>query len=544
MHRRLNPELLAYILLAVVAFALRAVASSRSLLGHEEAVRALAAWGFVQGQAPEPSWPLSPALLGLQSLAFFLFGAGDLTARLLALLAGALIPLAFFPLRNILGKDKALVAAVISAFSPLWFFSSSLADGEAAGVLAVLAAVGMFLRYREARDALWLCGAACALGFGMTTGLSIWTLLGEGVILALILRGKLRSLEFKPGARFWIALGASFFLSSTLLFFYPPGFGLAADSLARWLSAIFGGRLSIRPLLILILYEPLLLLAAVWGRESYSLLAPAGFGLAVAILGGLTGPAGLLPVLLPLTILSASGLCELFRGFTREKFRLEEAVALGLTFCVGVWGFLGMASYTLVGDLRYLLVIAGAFVGVATILTVLGVMHGPSAPARVFLMLLLLVLSLWEVKLSRGLNFTPYVEDHLPRSQFTSPDVAEVLRSLRKLSSYRSGDPTALDLALVGEIPELRWYLRDFSGLKVVGEGQTLPEAEAIIVPAEESVFPGENYMGRRFRVREKCRIERLRGSQLLRWLLYREPIAPREGEKAILWVKTVGRRP
>ncbi len=538
MRNRLNLELLAYLFLAIASFALRAGAASQSLLGQDEALRALAAWKFVQGQMPEPSGPLSPALLGLQALVFFLFGAGDLTARLPAILAGALFPLAFFPLRHYLGKGKALLAAAISAFSPLWVFSSSLADGEAIATLAFLAALGAFLRYWETGSLPWLYGAACSLGLAAASGLSAWTLLGEGAILLALLRRSPESPGLRLEAGFWLALGASFFFSSTLFFFYPPGFGLAADTLAAWLSGLFSGRLSPQPLVALILYEPLLLLAVLWGEECSFLLALVGFGLLVASLEGFTGPAGFLPVLLPLTVLSASGLHNFFQKILREKFRLEEAVALGLTFCIGVWGFLGIAGYTVMGDFRYLLVVSGAFVGTATILAILGVVQGPRAPARVFASLLLLILLLWEARLSRGLNLTPYLEEHLPRCQLTSPDVREVVQSLRKLSSYRAGDPTALGVILAGRIPELEWYLKDFSNLKVIGKGQPLPEAEAIITPAGEAIVPGEDYRGRSFGVRRTCGIGELKGVRLLRWLLYREPLAPGDERKAILWVR------
>jgi len=535
----LTLELLAYIFLTLVALALRIGAASSRLLGQEEALRALAAWHFVQGQAPEPSWPLSPASLGLQSLAFSLFGAGDIAARLPAILAGGLIPLAFFPLRRVLGKDKALVAAAISAFSPLWIFSSSFADGEAIGALAALAALGAILWYWESRSFPWLYSAACALGLGMASGLSFWTITGEGLILAFLLREKIKPLEAKESTVFWLTLGASFLLTSTLLFFYPPGLGLAADSFALWLSSLFRGHFSLKPLVNFLLYEPLLILAAFWkGKDGLYLWALAGFGLAVAIFGGIEGPAGFLPILLPLTILSSFGLCNLFRHLTGEKFSIEELIAFGLSSCLGVWGFLGISAYTLYGALPYLLVFLGACIGIASTLIVLSLMRGLKAPYRVLILLLLTALSLGEIKLARGLNFSPYIEEHLPLCHITSLEVSEVVGSLRKLSSYRTGDPFTLKLALTGDIPELEWYLRDFSGLKVLGKSQPLPEAEVIIATAEEAFLPGESYFGRRFTVREECGVTGLKGLSLLRWLLYREPLVPRKGEEAILWVK------
>ncbi len=532
-------ELLAYIFLTLIALALRIGAASSRLLGQEEALRALAAWHFVGGQAPEPSWPLSPASLGLQSLAFFLFGARDIAARLPAVLAGGLIPLAFFPLRRVLGKDKALVAAAISALSPLWIFSSSFADGEAIGALAALAALGAILWYWESGSFPWLYAAACALGLGMASGLSFWTITSEGLILAFLFREKIKPLEARKGTGFWLALGTSFLLTSTLLFFYPPGLGLAADSLALWLSSLFSGHFSFKPLVNFLLYEPLLILVAFWGGKEWSYLWPlVGFGLAVAILGGIEGPAGFLPILLPLTILSSLGLCNLFRHLTGEKFSIEELIAFGLSSCLGVWGFLVISAYTLRGTFPYLLVIFGTCIGIATILVVLYLMRGPKATYKVVILLLLTALSLGEIKLARGLNFSPYVEEHLPLCHITSLEVSEVVGSLRRLSSYRTGDPFTLNLALVGNIPELEWYLRDFSGLKVLQQSQPLIEAEAIIAPAEEALSPGESYFGRHFTVREECRVTNLRGLGLLRWLLYREPLAPRKGEEAILWVK------
>ncbi|MCS7286780.1 MAG: glycosyltransferase family 39 protein [Anaerolineae bacterium] len=539
MPRIFTFEILAYLSLAFVSLVLRIWASSRHLLNQEEALRALAAWEFLQGQPPEPAWPLSPALMGLQTLVFFLFGPGDVAARLPAILAGALIPLAFFLFRHILGKERALVAAAFSAFSPLWIFSSSQADGEAIGVLAILVAVGAFLRFQETGNSLWLYGGACALGLGITSGLSVWTLAGEGIILAVLLRGKIKISELRVSHGFWIAFGASFFLSSTLFLFYPPGFGLVADSLALWLMSIFRGQLSFQPLLNLVLYEPLLILGALWGLERLYLLAPVIFGLLIAILGGFEGPAGFLPILLPLTVMAAYGLYDFIRILVRETFSPQGPVALVLTLCLGVWGFLGVTGYTVGGDTRYLLISVVALIGIVSILTFLGLMRGPEASVWVVLVFVLVASFLWEIKLARGLNFSPYVEEHLPRCQFTSSEVKEVKGSLRKLSSYRAGDPTALEVIVVGETPELRWYLKEFSALKVVEKGQILPVAEAIIALTEESISVGENFRGRRFAVRENCQIKTLKGFRLLRWLLYREPVAPREKEEAILWVKS-----
>lgn len=529
-------EFLAYLLLALISLLLRLGAASRSLLDHEEILRALAAWDFVRGQPPEPSRPLTPLFLGLQSLTFFLFGPVDITARLPAILAGAITPLAFALFRQVLGKGKALVAAAISALSPLWIFSSSQADGEAIGVLMILLAVGAFIRHLETKSLPWLYTAACALGLGMASGLSFWTLAGEGVILAVMLRGKTKLLETRANANFWIALGVSFFLGSTLLLFYPPGLGLAADSFAQWVSRLLDGHFSFSPLLTLILYEFLLLLAAVGARERYY-IAPAGFGLVVAALDGFTGPTGLLPILLPLTILSADGFCNLLRGLALQRFDLHGLITFGIIFCLAVLGFLGAASYTLLGDQRYLLITFGAAIGIASALIVLGLTHGPEASAQVFMVFLFLGSFLWEIKMARGLNFYPYIEEHLPRCRFTSPEVKEVADSLRKLSSYRTGDPNSLEVALMGEIPELMWYLRDLPVIKIE-ESQPLPQVEAIITPAEEPAPLGESFYGRRFAVREECGLKALKGHRFLRWLLYYEPVAPRVKAEAILWVK------
>lgn len=539
MRRNLTFEVLAYLSLTFVSLALRIWASSRHLLSQEEALKALATWEFLEGRPPEPAWPLSPALLGLQALVFFLFGPGDMAARLPTILAGALIPLAFFLFRQILGKERALVAAAFSAFSPLWIFSSSQADGEAIGVLAILVAAGAFIQFQETRNSLWLYGAACALGFGIASGLSVWTLAGEWIILMVMLRGKIKISELKGSPGFWIALGASFFLSSTLFLFYLPGFGLVADSLALWLMRIFRGQLSFQPLPNLVLYEPLLILGALWGLERLYLLALVIFGLLIAILGSFEGPAGFLPILLPLTVMAAYGLCDFIRILVRETFSPQGPVALVLTLCLGVWGSLGITGYTVGGDTRYLLISVMALIGIASILAILGLMRGPEASVWAILVLVLVASFLWEIKLARGLNFSPYVEEHLPRCQFTSSEVREVKDSLHKLSSYRAGDPTALEVILVGKMPELKWYLKDFPALRVAERGQSLPVAEAIITPPEESIYLGDNFKGRRFVVRENCQIKTLKGFRLLRWLLYREPIAPREKEEAVLWVKS-----
>ncbi|MDP9363873.1 MAG: glycosyltransferase family 39 protein, partial [Chloroflexota bacterium] len=118
-----------------VALALRLAGLDVRALGPDEASRAYDAWILYQGRPPLPGERLpetGPLFLLLQSLAFFLFGTTDVTARLMPALLGLGIVLLAFGLRPFVGRAAALGMAALAAFSPTLVFASRTATPEVA----------------------------------------------------------------------------------------------------------------------------------------------------------------------------------------------------------------------------------------------------------------------------------------------------------------------------------------------------------------------------------------------------------------------------
>ena len=140
-----------YLLLLVVAAALRLYALGARPLEAEEAQQAMAAWRFYQGQFQSLEG-YSPLLFYGDLLTFLLFGASDFWARLVPALFGiALVGLPYF-LRCWLGRAGALAAAALLAFSPSALFFSQSLEGEtavAACALVLLAALFGYLAKRK-----------------------------------------------------------------------------------------------------------------------------------------------------------------------------------------------------------------------------------------------------------------------------------------------------------------------------------------------------------------------------------------------------------
>ena len=113
----------------VVAAALRLPRLDGWALDVGEAARAYDAWVLFRGQpsATGEAIPDVGALLVLlEGMAFFLFGATDVTARLVSALAGLALVAVPFSLRRWVGGPAALGMAALAALSPTLVYASRI----------------------------------------------------------------------------------------------------------------------------------------------------------------------------------------------------------------------------------------------------------------------------------------------------------------------------------------------------------------------------------------------------------------------------------
>ena len=571
----LNVELCLYLLLGIGALWIRLAGLGTRPLTPTEAQWGLVALGFT----PESANPaVSPVWVALARMAFLLFGATDFTARLPAALAGGLIPLAFYPLRGVLGRREALLAAALAASSPLWVFASRNANGDILVTLAVLVALGAIAAYRQSRYAPWLYLAAASAGVAMVSGPAVYTFAAMGVVL--LMAGRVNPLGLLPrgesARKAALALAGGLFLAATALLFNPAGLGQGAEQLAVWAGG-FAEAGMLRRLLspvTLLLYEPLLTLLAVIALiplkgeseraavrpaplvTTKQLLACAAAGLGIQMLRGDSGPGAMLPVLLPLTVLAARGASKTWDALRRGEESSFVGYEVGVLLSVAVYVFLTLAGYSFTGMRAFGILALASTLALGGLLAAIGMWRGGREAAQVGIAAALAVALLWHVRLGWALNFGPLLHQrHLPLPEFTSPEVRDVVASLHRLSSYRTGDPDALRIGVglkptpTGDSPVLRWYvLREFpnavatvgAGLKpaLVGAGFKPAPTTAVIAPAGAEIPLGEGYRGRDFTLTVRWHPTSLRGRDFLRWLLYRDARGTVDEEKAVLWVK------
>ena len=140
----LTVERVGYIVVGLLAAALRFAQLGLRPLNEAEAVQALAALRFTDGalQAAPPG--TIPGLFTGNVVAFTLMGSGDAIARWLPALAGVILVLLPYGLRHRLGRGGALAASFLLAVSPsAVYFSRNIDSAIVVGACGLAMAVGL-----------------------------------------------------------------------------------------------------------------------------------------------------------------------------------------------------------------------------------------------------------------------------------------------------------------------------------------------------------------------------------------------------------------
>ncbi len=222
-----DPEQLPFLGLMLLGFAMRLWDLGGKALHHDESLHAVYSWYLYQGRGyTHDPMMHGPFLFEANALAYFLFGANDVTARLVPALFGtALIGMPWL-LRHELGRWGAIAAAVLLTISPdFLYFSRFLRQDIYVDAFTLLLMIGAF-RYLATGWRSWFYTAvvAAALLFAtkedfyisgfipFTFLLGSWFLLrGEGRALY---RARIRTLGWDA----W-AMGVLVFLAINLLLY-------------------------------------------------------------------------------------------------------------------------------------------------------------------------------------------------------------------------------------------------------------------------------------------------------------------------------------
>jgi hypothetical protein len=559
-------ETLLWLALLLVAALLRFGDLGRWPLGEPEARLALAAWQGSEGVA-HLSRGLSPLLLGVNTILFWVLAESDAIARLFPALLGTLALGALWLWRPLLGRGGALGAALLMALSPAQLFFSRWAGPEALSIcfaLLFLAGVARFGRWRSLND-VWL--AAISLALGLTSGPGFWTMLVAGALWLGWLRFQASRLPDDEAHPTWTTIQqimadlkplaprlagttvAIFVLAATGFGSNPTGLGAAFELPALWLRNLFAAPAMLLPFtLVVLFYElPIVLLgitgAALWIDEepnwtSFLLFWAATIAVPATLLNsGWAG--GVALVALPLALLGGVALARLAQALLDEGQLDVEGASMGLAGVIGTFLWLNLLAYIHTAQVMHLWLAMASLLVLLTGLSVTWSMGGPRATIRTFGLFMAVLLLLTSFRTAWALSFDHASDPREPLAAALAPadpDVRNIPAFLTELSVDRLGQRNMLPVALqrsLGAVPH--WYLRHFPKLTLV-EG-TSPDLPIVAVLGVTQPAPGEKAIGQRYALRPTWTWPNLVGQALVRWVVTRDIRDGLDTEDAILYV-------
>jgi uncharacterized protein (TIGR03663 family) len=556
-----------YVLLLLVAAALRFAALGRQPLQEQEARLALDAWRFYSGGAASIRGH-SPLLFHGTALLYLLFEASDYVARVAPALAGTLMVGAPYLLRPRLGRKGALFASAFLTFSPSLIFFSRQLNGEIIAATACLALVaGVFGYASQGRSwQLYLAAAALAVAL-LASGATYATLVVlAGFFLVAIARSRSgSSVEPSPWTELFAekpprdlvlpALGvfvALVVLLSTGLLVNLHGLQAALDLPPLWLSQ-FQPAADGQPwsyyLSLLLAYELPVLIFGLAGACYLSRRDPFAaflvcwfvFSLALYSLMGTKPASGILQMLVPLALLAGRCVGDLLSQLERREqwfwVMLSLAVSVPALFHL-LMQAAAFGNPDNPGDPRHL---ALGLLSVFFVLCVISIVGLLSLDWRISLrsgaLVLLVGLASLSVHTAWRLNY------HRPGNPLeiliekpTSSDVRNLAQAIEEFSNQQERQSHSVSIAVTGEEdPLLAWYLRSFPHLSFIS-GATTSAAPVVVMPQEETGYLPD-YRGARFRLQSSWKAMGLPGHDLINWFLFRESLQPPVHRDVVMWV-------
>lgn len=592
---KITVEVVLYIAVGLAALLLRIVNVQARPLTPMEAQTAAAAWEFLNGQIVTTY--TSPFLFTLNWLTFFLFGASDLSARLVPAALSTL--LVFIPLlaRAALGRKGTFFAALLITFSPtLVFFGRSLAGADLA-VGGALAALILFWQYRATGNTRALYFASALAALSLTADATAFTvLLAGGIYLTIEWATQKRAgqanervqensggLLHLPLVRAAILFAATYLLSATTFLLNRDGLGVAFNLLGEWFGALSVIGNFVSPLNWLLAYEPLLL---IFGIAAIALVVtlrgerPKNVELlrlvsAIAIVSffwytlvGNLAPFSIVTITLPLAILTGWFVGTLLdraqndiqtSGGWRTMLSGEVPVCvmfmtLAALVYLQVATFLQQSQFSSALDALYdllnlnaaqaslpaaaltILIITVLLLGIFIGLSIL--LIGIARTATLLALTILVLLSFGMLRATWLLNFStaePLREILAPTQ--TPLQVRDLVRDLEFYSEARNGDPHIIQIAASPELGAVgRWYLRAFQNVQWTNNLSALGNAQAILTSASSP--PPGNWMGQQYRIGTQWELGDANGMALWKWFIFRQGGAD-SSQDTRLWLPT-----
>jgi streptogramin lyase len=530
----------------IVALALRLLRLNTLALDPSEAARAYHAWVLFRGQPPvtgETIPNLGALLLLLEGAAFFLFGATDVVARLIPVLAGLAIVALPLALWRWVGAPAALGMAALAAFSPTLVYASRLVSPEIVIAMLSLAAVACLVRLGEDSGARGpaialgiVCGAAFAVGPSAVT-VALTLAIGAAIASLAVPQGAIRrglsALRSRdPLIAFILAAIVTTALCFTRFLSDPSGIAGVAETLGAWWQLLAGpGSGQPVPLFLmgLVVYEPLVVAFTIvaLARDRDDQAEPVAFfaGWALAAFAIWSFSAGRTPdqavhIALPLVMLAGIGLGSVFKAIAWDELWTGSGGVLALAML----GFLtGLAAVgvllTRVGERGGGFIAAMPPVAVLCLVVVplayliwrlsgdehLTVPGTPQQAPLIALFVLALLLGAFAMRSATLLAFyrtdlgTELLAQHTA-TLGTLPRIEGFLHLARDVGVDEGTvrDPTGshgLGIAVERGVQwPYVWYFREFPDLSLVGPGAGAATGAQVVIAASDAGLADAGY--------------------------------------------------
>jgi hypothetical protein len=555
-NRTINTEMGLFLLIFLMALALRLLSLARNPLTDAEATLALQALELARGGSPVLSG--QPGYIVMTAFLFFLTQASEFTARFLPAVAGSLLIWAVYLFRPVIGRLSALFLAFFLAIEPGLVAASRQADGLIfAASFGLLAAA--FLYRRQPIPAGIFAGIALLGGPGIWMGLLV------AVVTALsysLLSGRRfdnqdsRSAEEEVIVSTWPWRAALPWVAGTVLilgtFFLwiPTGISALFTSLTSFISgwgqsAVFPAS---RMLLLLLAYAPLAiflggagLVGAFIVRSRFDRFLIFWFFSAlvfVVIYPGRQAP-DMIWALLPLWVLAARQAARFVQLIRSDLMAFSGQLALVFVLLIFTWLTFVVLSNQQVssdtGQFRWLTIIGSLLLMlVVAILIAWGWSAQSAAGGLVWgVTAVLLIYTVSSAFNAAGLGRRPEAELWQRTPYIDQADL--LLQTTTNMSQWNTPAKDTLDLIVVDiPAPSLEWALRDYRAAQITNVLLQGSNPSMVITKEQEEPALAAGYTGQGF-VWQRSPI--WDGVNWMRWAIVRA--APVRSMNIILWVRT-----
>ena len=560
---RVTVEQLAFAALTLVMLVVRLVNLGTQPLAPIEASTALRAWLVSQGLGPSLDVGI-PALFSLETLTFYLIGAGpktwpqlgDAFVRIWPLLASVATLWVMYDWRRWAGDRAsrasgsltALVAAALFALSPLANAFARRGDGVAFVLLGMALAIAGWGRLQEGDRRGWTL-AAVGLGLALISGPSGVSALLALVVIAVLSRHDAKNWP-RPTLIDGIVLLVVVLLGGTAFLTHLRALGLTALNWSTWLAAFdLAPRTWLWGLIRLVLDEPFLVpvgvLATLWLLKRPGPARALGLAaLIIMVVAVLQGPnaadtravaALLFTVPVATFLLALVGRLDL----RQPETSLYVVVLLLLLTVAFLYLLLSLQNQGSVYVTQMVVALAAA--------VVLAVLFGFFLGRKTVLVhtafVLVIALFLFGLATARGLGFDPtppgFAALYATDGRFGLRDLATTLGDL---SEMQKGERWALPVALVAGSSSddtLRWYLRQVPDLQVVHSVDSANAPPLVVAPGGLEVPLTDRYSGQQFIAWDAWKLVDGDRRQTLSWALFRTAPWNLPTEKVVLWADT-----